>query len=110
MESETCLVCGQGRKEHDSPEIHHLFNDRDGQLHAKPVDKPRPANAREHIVAPADEPCATRLVATLHSKGLIDDEDLVWVLTGGKRPDGSDNAARHGDSGDLRDRAVQKPG
>lgn len=104
MADSTCAVCGQLRSFHDNLSIHHQFST-DGQLIEKPIQRKSPANAREHIIAPSNEPVAVRLAAVLHTKGVFDDGDLVYVLTGGDRP--GERGYSPGDSakGDLRTRA-----
>lgn len=91
MAVELCRICTLDEAAHGA--LHHKFS-RDGQLVAKPLEPkadPR-VNAEHQIRVAAEQTTAARLAAILHTRGLIDDADLVYVLTGGSN--GSIVAAR----------------
>lgn len=82
---EVCKLCGLGRPEHKRDDINHLF-DLDGKLRAK---KKQPKQDNQpppgHRVAPQDAVSA-RLAVLLNNKGVINPNELTWILTGTGSP------------------------
>lgn len=97
-EAQLCEVCGLRRAEHEDANIHHEFSE-DGKLHPKKKPVPPDYRGGPTIRVEPEQTTAARLAAILHTRGIIDDVDLVYVLTGGH--DGSDAPVRDGTGGDI---------
>ena len=95
-DNDICQVCPLTRADHDTDMVRHKFSE-DGQLVPKTQKKPR--SDAEHVIrVRSEQTTAARLAAVLHSRGVISDLDLVYVLTGGR--DGGDAAPRPGSGPD----------
>lgn len=94
--NEICGVCPLTREEHDSDDVKHEFNS-EGNLVPKTKKQRRPD--AEHVIrVRAEQTTAARLAAVLHSRGVLSELDLVFVLTGGR--DGGNATPRPGTGGD----------
>lgn len=88
-----CAICPRTAAQHNDPDCHHLFSP-EGQLIPKPVKR---AARTPGTMLTAESAMTARLAVLLSEKNIINEVDLVYILTGVK------NAPANAESPDGRD-------